>query len=263
MNKTKYASEAWLVSPILDLTSETKATLTFEHAGKNFADVNTMKEQISLWAKTENGDWTELEIQGWPDNASYDYVSGGTFDLASYCGGKMQFAFKYVSTSGSAGTWQVRNVSVTNGAGDSGSEGGDQGGSEGGEDGGDDPVVTPPATGSTVVFDWTTLATTTNTSYTGETIDGIALTGTRIATNKAGQLRIYAPTSTQPAGSLTLNSGDKKMTKIAFTFVSGKEGPLEATGYADGVWTGEANSVTFTNTGAQAQVTKIEITLAE
>lgn len=142
-------------------------------------------------------------------------------------------------------------------------EGGDQGGSEGGEDGGDDPVVTPPAAGSTVVFDWKKLATTTNREYTGETVDGIVLTGTKIATNKDGQLRIYAVSGTTPGGTLTLNSGDKKMTKIAFTFVTNKEGALEATGYADGVWTGEANSVTFTNTGAQAQVTKIEITLAE
>ena len=102
----------------------------------------------------------------------------------------------------------------------------------------------------------------TNTSYTGTTVDGVTLSGFRIATNKAGQLRIYAPSSEGNA-TLTLNSGDKKMTKIQFTFTgSDNLGPLSATGYADGVWVGESNEVTFTNDGtAQARVTKIEITL--
>jgi RPA family protein len=130
-----------------------------------------------------------------------------------------------------------------------------------GTEGGDDNTGDTPAEETVVVFDYTQV-TETNTSYTGTTVDGVTLTGFRIATNKSGQLRIYAPNSEGNA-TLTLNSGDKKMTKIEFTFTGAENvGPLSASGYADGVWTGEANEVTFTNDGtAQARVTQIKVTL--
>lgn len=118
--------------------------------------------------------------------------------------------------------------------------------------------------GTQVVFDWSKLATVTNTSYTGETVDGIELTGFNIATNKAGQFRVYAPSSKGNAY-FTLNAGDKTITKVELTFTDATYiGPLEADGYADGKWTGSANEVTFTNTGSkQARITKIVVTVAD
>lgn len=145
---------------------------------------------------------------------------------------------------------------------------------EGGNEGGDNPggEVTPPEGGdeggessvTTVTFDWSKLATITDTEYTGTTVDGITLTGTRIAINKDGSFRIYATSSSASGGSVTFNSGDKKMTKIEFTFTSDNyTGTLEAEGYSNGVWTGESNEVRFVNTGKQARVKKIVITVTE
>lgn len=117
--------------------------------------------------------------------------------------------------------------------------------------------------GTTVTFDWTTLATTTDTEYTGQTVDGVTLQGYRIATNKAGQLRVYKPNDGDNAY-FTL-SADKLITKVEITFTGeANDGPLSADGYADGIWTGSANSVTFTNTSAeQARITKIVVTLGD
>lgn len=122
-----------------------------------------------------------------------------------------------------------------------------------------EPEPTPVGT---VVFDYTSVSTS-DQSYTGETVDGVTLSGYRIATNQSGQLRLYKPDNGDNAY-IILNSGDKKMTRIELTFVSDKYvGKIEAEGYSNGVWTGNASEVKLVNTGGveQARITKITITL--
>lgn len=125
----------------------------------------------------------------------------------------------------------------------------------------DEPEVGGDEDGTTVTFDWATLATTTNQEYTGQTVDGVKLEGYRVATNKAGQLRVYKPDNGDNAY-FTL-SAEKLITRVEITFTGeDNDGPLTAEGYADGVWEGSANAVTFTNASAeQARIKKIVVTL--
>ena len=107
----------------------------------------------------------------------------------------------------------------------------------------------------TITFDYKGVAT--DSGYTGETIDGVTLSGSNIATNKAGQLRVYANT-----GTFTLDAGSEKITKIELTFSgSSNTGTFNTAGYSDGVWTGSQSKVTFKNSGAQARITKIVVTV--
>ncbi len=109
--KTNYASESWLVSPIIDLTSVTKATLVFDHV-QRFAGTTT--DELTLQV-TESGkdEWKTIAIPTYSTGGDWNFVSAGNIDLSSYAGKSIQFAFKYVSTSSAAATWRIQNVKVS------------------------------------------------------------------------------------------------------------------------------------------------------
>lgn len=108
---TKYASESWLVSPAIDLSEATKATLTFMHCDNNSAGVRT--EEMTLWmteATAEN--WEQVTIPNYGAGTDYVYVPSGDIDLTKYAGKSMKFAFKYTSSAASSATWQIKDLKV-------------------------------------------------------------------------------------------------------------------------------------------------------
>lgn len=106
------ASEALLVSPEVDLTDADAAVLTFSHA-LNYLNSGNMDDHIFLLArKSGASDWTRIEIPTKPSGSSWTFVESGEIDLKAYVGSKMQIAFKYVSTTSVAPTWEVKNVLI-------------------------------------------------------------------------------------------------------------------------------------------------------
>ncbi|MDT3361494.1 MAG: BACON domain-containing protein [Bacteroidota bacterium] len=106
--KTNYESESWLISPEIDLTAQTTAFLSFDHAGNYFG---TKENEATLHISADGGTtWTAVAIPTYFTN--YTFVSSGEISLASYVGKKIKIAFRYTSTSTKAGTWEVQNVKV-------------------------------------------------------------------------------------------------------------------------------------------------------
>lgn len=118
VDKVNNVAESWAVSPAVDLTKVTKATLTFRHA-MNYAKAGEPKDYASVFVSTDySGDvaaatWTELTIATYPSGNNWTFVDAGDIDLTAYCGKKVYIAFKYVSTADAAPTWEVDNVKVT------------------------------------------------------------------------------------------------------------------------------------------------------
>lgn len=107
INSTKYASESWLVSPAIDLSQATTATLTFDHA-HNY--VGTAEAELTLWVTETSADnWQQLTIDKYGSNFKF---TTATIDLSAYAGKTIKFAFKYISTTSAAGTWEIKNVKV-------------------------------------------------------------------------------------------------------------------------------------------------------
>lgn len=110
-NEVKYATEAWLISPELDLTNHSSVKLSFEQTGKFFGN---MEQEATIWVKELNGgsDWTKVTIPNYMTGTDWTYVET-VVDLSAFDGKKIQFAFVYTSSSDYAATWEVKNVKVT------------------------------------------------------------------------------------------------------------------------------------------------------
>lgn len=104
------ASESWLISPEVDLSTATTATLTFMHIINHAGDMQT---QQTLWVtETSTENWQQVTIPNYPAGNNWNEVSSGNIDLSAYAGKKIKFAFKYVSTTAAAATWEVYDVKV-------------------------------------------------------------------------------------------------------------------------------------------------------
>lgn len=76
-------------------------------------DIAEVGAYCTVVAREEGGEWTVVNGLTFPESFSWTYVDCEPLDLNAYAGKKMQFGFRYVSTDEIAGTWEIKNVSVT------------------------------------------------------------------------------------------------------------------------------------------------------
>lgn len=112
------ASEAWAVSPAINLKDSKKASLTFRHAINKIAP-GVPSEMCTVWASTDyTGDvktatWTQINVPSYPEGTSWTFIDAGTMDITAFCGNeKVYIAFKYASTDEASGTWEVDEFCV-------------------------------------------------------------------------------------------------------------------------------------------------------
>ena len=111
-NKTAYASESWLISPVVSFVGATHPALTFSHAVNNFASVAKAQEETSVWIREKGGEWTKLSGVNYPTSLSWTFVESGSIDLSAYVNKQIEIGFKYTSTTDGAGTWEVKNFKL-------------------------------------------------------------------------------------------------------------------------------------------------------
>ena len=100
-------TEAWAISPEVELKKT--SFLTFEHALGFKTEASTQGLYIREGA---TGEWQPLEVKTWPTGKNFTYVNSGVIDLKDYKGKKVQFGFKYTSTTEGAATWEIKNFKV-------------------------------------------------------------------------------------------------------------------------------------------------------
>ena len=106
VNKTNYATESWLISPVIDMSSAVNPVLSFMTVARYGSNAN-----LTLWAREKGGDWAQLSFSNYGTGNDWNFVSN-TVDLSAYAGKTLQFAYKYVSTGTGASTWEIKNVEV-------------------------------------------------------------------------------------------------------------------------------------------------------
>lgn len=110
-------TESYLVSPEIDLSKAAAPSVVFDCA-INYLKGAERSENFNLLISTDYaGDaastsWTTLEVTGWPAEDSWTFVTVEPLSLADYVGKKIRLAFHYKSTSTTACTVEVKNMSV-------------------------------------------------------------------------------------------------------------------------------------------------------
>ena len=120
LNNPNNPNEDWLISPQLDLTKIKKAKLTFDQVARYFTNTKT---EAALWY-SENYDeglpstatWKQLKTYPFSDPGNWTLTTSHEITLDSCVGKKVSIAFKYLSTTTKAGTWELKNFVVQEGA---------------------------------------------------------------------------------------------------------------------------------------------------
>ncbi|MCD8318713.1 MAG: DUF6359 domain-containing protein [Paraprevotella sp.] len=108
VNNTNYEAESWLVSPSIDLTQATAATLTFDYVARYFG---SLTDNITVWAtEAENENWTQLAVT-LQEGSDWTFTSSGDIDLSAYKGKNVKIAIKYSCTT-KAGTFELKNFKI-------------------------------------------------------------------------------------------------------------------------------------------------------
>ena len=107
-----YATESWLVSPTIDLSNVSAATLKFDQA-VNYASPDGLSVMVSTDYAGEvlQCNWTELNLSQWPAGTNWTFINS-IADLSQYVGQRVTIGFKYTSNSNASATWEVKNFVV-------------------------------------------------------------------------------------------------------------------------------------------------------
>ncbi len=123
VNSVNKANEAWLISPVIDLTNVTTSHFTFDYVARYFgnavSDANILisENYNSTDSLPTTATWTQLVTEpivdpnAWPS----PLPTSNQISLTSYAGKKVRIAFRYISTSAKAGTWEMKNFLVARG----------------------------------------------------------------------------------------------------------------------------------------------------
>lgn len=118
VSSTNYANEDWLISPQIDFKDYNNLILAFDYVTRYFNDPVT---DCTIWISDNyisgvpnTASWTQLNPPTPFFNASsWTFSPSGNIDLNAYKDQKVNIAFKYISTSTKAGTWEIQNLNIT------------------------------------------------------------------------------------------------------------------------------------------------------
>ena len=115
-----YDSESWLVTPQIDLTRAKTPQFGFDHAfnkAPNFTDECAVLVSTNYAGDVTTCDWTQLEwnlnedgTQNIPAGTSWTFQHTGYFDFTPFVGKKINIAFRYTTSNGISGTWELKNL---------------------------------------------------------------------------------------------------------------------------------------------------------
>ncbi len=107
-------SDAWLISPAIDLTSVNSPALSFLTT-TNY-DGPAMQAYISTNYDTSGGvqaaTWTELSGELSPSNGGWTDTPSGLIDIAGFATDNTRIAFRYTGSGSSGATWELDNITV-------------------------------------------------------------------------------------------------------------------------------------------------------
>lgn len=124
-DKSYTETEAWLVSPVINITSTTGAVINFDHVIRyvyNTSDINNHEMYISKDYKgdVKTATWTKLDYKPVASTTNtWDFYAASPIAVPQeYLGQKVVVAFKFVCGASNSTTWEIKNFSIKEGTAD-------------------------------------------------------------------------------------------------------------------------------------------------
>ena len=119
-DNASHDSESWLVTPQIDLTRAKTPQFGFDHAfnkAPNFEEECAVLVSTNYAGDVTDCDWIQLEWNlnedgtlNIPSGTSWNFQHTGYFDMSDYVGEKIHIAFRYTTSNGISGTWEIKNL---------------------------------------------------------------------------------------------------------------------------------------------------------
>ena len=103
------ASESWLISPEMDFSDVTTASLSMNHTVR-YGETS----QLSVKYSIDGGStWNNATLSNWGDVNNWTFVDA-TADLSATCGyAHVKLAFVYTCTTSSYSTWEIKTLTIS------------------------------------------------------------------------------------------------------------------------------------------------------
>lgn len=121
-DNASWDSEAWLVSPVIKLKKARNPQLIFDQAfnkAPNFIEEATVLVSTDYKGDVTTCNWTPLEWNknedgslNVPPGVSWVFQTTGNLDLSAFKGQSIYLGFRYTTSGGISGTWEIKNVLV-------------------------------------------------------------------------------------------------------------------------------------------------------
>ena len=111
-NKTNYAAESYLVTPVISLKDISDAVLTFNQEWNYFSSVEAVEKETTVWAREVGGQWQQLTVPNKCEEVKFQWKESGDVSLAAFEGKDIEIGFRYLSEGKKSGTWDVRDIIV-------------------------------------------------------------------------------------------------------------------------------------------------------
>lgn len=107
-----FVSEAWLISPAMNLSGATTPFLSFISAYHFAGDpLQVLISTNYVGGAPSGATWTPLTAT-WPSTNNYTWEASGNIDLSSYLTTGVYIAFKYTGTASNGRTWEVDDILI-------------------------------------------------------------------------------------------------------------------------------------------------------
>lgn len=100
------ATESYLVSPVIDLTNYSSATMSMTHA-LNYLRTDNITDCVGVEVRCDGQATSIFDRITWPEGTNWNRVSADNISLTDFAGKKIQLAFHYKSTADNASTWEI------------------------------------------------------------------------------------------------------------------------------------------------------------
>ena len=110
------ANEDWLISPEIDLTSQSNLLFQISQIINYSTEVNLLNVMVSKDYTTgsdpSSATWDAISITSKPDGTNWDPVLSEEVDFSAYEGETIHVALKYESTTETSATWEVESFVI-------------------------------------------------------------------------------------------------------------------------------------------------------